>query len=67
MTYEMNDFKMFDIASKQWKTIDEENKNASESGSPKNKQLIQQTDSTKKNMFSLKNNTLNLEQTLQNT
>jgi hypothetical protein len=37
VTYEMNDFKLYDITTKQWKTIDEENKNASESGSPKNK------------------------------
>jgi len=41
VTYEMNDFKAYDLVSKQWKTIDEENKNASESGSPKNKQLMQ--------------------------
>lgn len=37
----MNDFKIFDVVNKKWYTIDEENKNASESGSPKNKQLIQ--------------------------
>jgi hypothetical protein len=36
----MNDLKIFDIVSKKWKIIDEENKNASESGSPKNKQIM---------------------------
>jgi len=65
VTYEMNDLKIFDIVTKKWKIIDEENKNASESGSPKNKQMMQQHDSTKKNMFSVKNQqTLNLESTL---
>jgi Galactose oxidase, central domain len=49
VTYEMNDLKIFDVVTKTWKTIDEENKNASESGSPKNKQLIQQSESLKKN------------------
>ena len=63
----MNDFKAYDLVAKQWKTIDEENKNASESGSPKNKQIMQQQDSTKKNMFSIKNQGLNLESSLQNT
>lgn len=65
VTYEMNDLKIFDVTTKVWKTIDEENKNASESGSPKNKQLIQQTESHKKNMFTLKNQ--NLDSTLNNT
>lgn len=54
VTYEMNDFKAFDLQTKHWRTIDEENKNASESGSPKNKQMIQATDSLKKN-FTIKN------------
>lgn len=67
VTYEMNDFKAYDLISKQWRTIDEENKNASESGSPKNKQVMQQADSTKKNMFSIKNQAMNLESSLQNT
>lgn len=58
VTYEMNDFKLFDIEKKQWRTIDEENKNASESGSPKNKGMIQQQESHKKNMFTIKNQTL---------
>jgi len=54
VTYEMNDFKAFDLQTKHWRTIDEENKNASESGSPKNKQMIQATDSLKKK-FTIKN------------
>lgn len=40
VTYEMNDLKTFDLTTKKWSTIDEENKNNSESGSPKNKQFI---------------------------
>jgi hypothetical protein len=36
----MNDLKIFDIVSKKWKIIDEENKTASESGSPTNKQIM---------------------------
>lgn len=38
VTYEMNDLRVFDVKEKKWKIIDEENINASESGSPKNKQ-----------------------------
>lgn len=41
VTYEMNDFKVYDLVKQCWNTIDEENKNASESGSPKNKGMIQ--------------------------
>ena len=68
MTYEMNDLKLFDLTTGSWKTIDEENKNASESGSPKNKQMMQQNDSHKKNMFTLKNaGTINAENTLAST
>lgn len=37
----MNDLKAFDVQTKTWRTIDEENKNASEGGSPKNKGMIQ--------------------------
>jgi len=56
VTYEMNDFKTYDTQTKTWRTIDEENKNASESGSPKNKQMIQAADSIKKgNNFTIKN------------
>ena len=40
VTYEMNDLASFDLTTNKWKTIDEENKNNSESGSPKNKSLI---------------------------
>jgi len=64
VTYEMNDLKTFDLTTKKWHTIDEENKNNSESGSPKNKQLIQQNESTKKNMFTLKNPNLNLDSSI---
>lgn len=67
VTYEMNDLKIFDVVKKTWSTIDEENKHASESGSPKNKSMMQQNESFKKNMFTLKNQTLNLDNTLQNT
>lgn len=58
VTYEMNDLRAFDTTKKTWRIIDEENKNASESGSPKNKSMIQNTDSLKKNMFTLKGQTL---------
>lgn len=40
VTYEMNDLRVFDVKAMKWRIIDEENKNASESGSPKNKQMI---------------------------
>ena len=40
VTYEMNDLASFDLTTKKWTTIDEENKNNSESGSPKNKSMI---------------------------
>ena len=63
----MNDLASFDLTTKKWTTIDEENKNNSESGSPKNKSMIQQQESIKKNMFSLKSPNLNLEGTLQTT
>jgi hypothetical protein len=58
VTHEMNDLRAFDTTTKSWRIIDEENKNASESGSPKNKSMIQNTDSLKKNMFTLKGQTL---------
>ena len=64
VTYEMNDLASFDLTLKKWHCIDEENKNNSESGSPKNKSMIQQNESQKKNMFTLKNPNLNLENTL---
>ena len=41
VTYEMNDLASFDLTLKKWHVIDEENKNNSESGSPKNKSMIQ--------------------------
>ena len=62
--YEMNDLASFDLTLKKWHVIDEENKNNSESGSPKNKSMIQQNESQKKNMFTLKNPNLNLDNTL---
>jgi hypothetical protein len=37
----MNDLKIFNVVKKTWSTIDEENKHASESGSPKNKSMMQ--------------------------
>jgi len=40
VTYEMNDLASFDLTLKKWHCIDEENKNNSESGSPKNKSMI---------------------------
>jgi len=64
VTYEMNDLASFDLTLKKWHVIDEENKNNSESGSPKNKSMIQQNESQKKNMFTLKNPNLNLDNTL---
>lgn len=67
VTYEMNDLKLFDLTNMVWKTIEEENKHASESGSPKNKQIMQQNESHKKNMFSLKQQTMNVENTNNNT
>ncbi len=36
----MNDLASFDLTLKKWHYIDEENKNNSESGSPKNKSMI---------------------------
>lgn len=45
VTYEMNDLASFDLTLKKWHVIDEENKNNSESGSPKNKSMIQQNES----------------------
>jgi hypothetical protein len=63
VTYEMNDLASFDLTLKKWHVIDEENKNNSESGSPKNKSMIQQNESQKKNMFTLKNPNLNLDST----
>lgn len=38
VTYEMNDFRMFDMQTHKWHVLDEENKNASESGSPAHRQ-----------------------------
>lgn len=70
VTYEMNDLKAFDLQGKAWRTIDEENKNASEGGSPKNKGFMQNDTTLKKNMASINragNQILNLDSTLNNT
>ena len=40
VTYEMNDLKAFDVTTKKWQTIEEENKNLSDAGSPKTKSLL---------------------------
>jgi hypothetical protein len=36
----MNDLKAFDLTTKKWHIIEEENKNTSDNGSPKNKTLL---------------------------
>ena len=55
ITNELNDTRMFDLHRKTWRIVDEENRNALESGSPSQKLLNKKNDSTyKKN--SLKNN-----------
>jgi len=40
VTYEMNDLKIFNVLTKKWTTVYEENKNGSDGGSPKNKSMI---------------------------
>jgi hypothetical protein len=47
----MNDLKVFDITTKKWSTLEEENKNTSDNGSPKNKTQLLQHDSKKPNMM----------------
>ena len=37
ITYELNDLRMFDLKMGKWHIVDEENKNAVESGSPAHK------------------------------
>lgn len=39
VTGELNDLHLFDLKTGTWHTIEEDNKNASQSGSPKNKAL----------------------------
>lgn len=58
ITYEMNDLKVFDTVTKKWQTLEEENKVTTDNGSPRNKTLTQQQESTKKNLFTLKSPTL---------
>jgi hypothetical protein len=40
VTNELNDLHMFDIESNKWYILEEDNKNASASGSPKNKAIM---------------------------
>jgi hypothetical protein len=40
VTCELNDLLMFDIKTGHWHTIEEDNKNASQSGSPRNKAIM---------------------------
>jgi hypothetical protein len=63
----MNDLKAFDITTKKWSTIEEENKNLSDAGSPKTKSLLISHDIKKNNTFGgIKGNaTLNIDGTLQ--
>ena len=64
VTYEMNDLKIFNVMTKKWTTVYEENKNGSDGGSPKNKSMIQ-NDSHRKNMFK-GGHTLNLDTSINN-
>ena len=41
ITYELNDLHIFDLKTRQWYTVDEDNKAASQSGSPRNKAIMQ--------------------------
>eukprot|EP00347_Sterkiella_histriomuscorum_P022173 403331423 len=49
ITYELNDLHIFDIKNGKWFLCNENNQNASQSGSPKNKAIMQQSDAFKKN------------------
>lgn len=65
----MNDLKVFDVTTNKWSTIEEENKNLSDAGSPKTKSLLLANDTKKNNTFagSKGTATLNLDGTLQMT
>jgi hypothetical protein len=65
----MNDLKAFDVTTKKWQTIEEENKNLSDAGSPKTKSLLHGHDTKKNNTFAggKGSATLNLDGTLQMT
>ena len=69
VTYEMNDLKAFDVTTKKWQTIEEENKNLPDAGSPKTKSVLIGQDTKKINTFagSKGTATLNLDGTLQMT
>jgi hypothetical protein len=69
VTYELNDLKVFDVTTKKWSTIEEENKNLSDAGSPKTKTILMTHDIKKNNTFagSKGSATLNLDGTLQMT
>ncbi len=62
----MNDLKAFDVTTNKWSTIEEENKNLSDAGSPKTKTLLLANDIKKNNTFagSKGTATLNLDGTL---
>jgi len=53
VTNELNDLHVYDLDQNIWHEIENDNKNASASGSPKNKGAIQQSDSFKKNTLNL--------------
>lgn len=52
ITNELNDLHLFDLKTLNWHTIEEDNKNASQSGSPKSK-VLQGSDSFKKQYYSV--------------
>jgi len=69
VTYEMNDLKAFDTTLKRWSTIEEENKNLSDAGSPKTKSFLAGNDIKKNNTFGGSKGTvgLNIDGTIQMT
>ena len=64
----MNDLKAFDLTTKKWHIIEEENKNTSDNGSPKNKTLLLDQSKKMNSLVGGKGSaTLNLDATLQGT
>ncbi|CDW87956.1 kelch motif family protein [Stylonychia lemnae] len=53
ITYELNDLHIFDIKENRWFLGNENNQNASQSGSPRNKAIMQQSDAFKKHSVQL--------------
>jgi hypothetical protein len=53
VTYELNDLHIYDINTNSWYLVNEDDKNASQSGSPKNKAIMQQSDAFKKQSVQL--------------